>query len=74
MTDFAAEERPTAPAYVGFSTKPYRAYVLAVLMTIYGFNLMDRGLVALLQEKFKPEFHLSDFELGLLGEIGRAHV
>ena len=67
MTDFAAEERPTAPAYVGFSTKPYRAYVLAVLMTIYGFNLMDRGLVALLQEKFKPEFHLSDFELGLLG-------
>jgi predicted MFS family arabinose efflux permease len=25
------------------------------------------GLVALLQEKIKPEFHLSDFELGLLG-------
>jgi predicted MFS family arabinose efflux permease len=38
-----------------------------VLMVIYGLNLADRGLVALLQERIKPEFHLSDFELGLLG-------
>ena len=40
---------------------------MGVLMVIYGLNLADRGLVALLQEKIKPEFHLSDFELGLLG-------
>jgi MFS family permease len=51
----------------GFSTKPYRAFVLGMLMAIYGLNLLDRGLVSLLQEKIKPEFHLSDFELGLLG-------
>ena len=66
-----ADER-TAPAaaaapYAGHGTKPYRAYVLGVLMVIYAVNLLDRGLVGLLQEKFKPEFHLSDFELGLLG-------
>jgi predicted MFS family arabinose efflux permease len=64
--------RGTAPAEgaapdAGYSTKPYRAYVLAVLMAIYALNLMDRGLVAILQEKIKPVFHLSDFELGLLG-------
>ncbi|HEX3920003.1 MAG TPA: MFS transporter [Caulobacteraceae bacterium] len=58
---------PTNSSFPGFTTKPYRAYVLAVLMVIYGINLLDRGLVALLQEKIKPEFHLSDFELGLLG-------
>jgi predicted MFS family arabinose efflux permease len=56
-----------ASSYPGYGTKPYRAYVLGVLMVIYGINLLDRGLVALLQEKIKPEFHLSDFELGLLG-------
>ena len=63
------EAAPAAAAdsYGGYGTKPYRAYVLTVLMVIYGINLLDRGLVALLQEKIKPEFHLSDFELGLLG-------
>jgi predicted MFS family arabinose efflux permease len=66
-----ADER-VAPAtaavpFAGHGTKPYRAYVLGVFMLIYAVNLLDRGLVALLQEKFKPEFHLSDFELGLLG-------
>jgi MFS family permease len=70
MADLALEPNlaPAAPeGYAGYSSKPYRAYVLAVLMVIYGLNLMDRSLVALLQEKFKPEFHLSDFQLGLLG-------
>jgi predicted MFS family arabinose efflux permease len=61
-----AEPAP-AEGYPGHGTKPYRAYILTVLMVIYGINLLDRGLVALLQEKFKPEFHLSDFQLGLLG-------
>jgi predicted MFS family arabinose efflux permease len=71
MMDMVAEERtaPVAAAapYAGHGAKPYRAYVLGVLMVIYAINLLDRGLVGLLQEKFKPEFHLSDFELGLLG-------
>jgi predicted MFS family arabinose efflux permease len=56
-----------ADAEAGHGTKPYRAYVLGVLMVIYGINLLDRSLVALLQERIKPEFHLTDFELGLLG-------
>jgi predicted MFS family arabinose efflux permease len=71
VTQMMAAEAPapaaTAPSFPGYSTKPYRAWVMFVLMVIYGFNLADRGLVALLQERIKPEFHLSDFELGLLG-------
>jgi len=58
---------PAGDAYPGHGTKPYRAYILGVLMVIYGINLLDRSLVALVQEKIKPEFHLSDLELGLLG-------
>jgi predicted MFS family arabinose efflux permease len=69
VTAFEAAISPTpeAESFPGYSTKPYRAFVLGVLMVIYGINLLDRGLVALLQERIKPEFHLSDFELGLLG-------
>ena len=71
MTDIVVgePEATAAPAesFPGHGTKPYRAYLLGVLMFIYGLNLADRGLVGLLQEKIKPEFHLSDFELGLLG-------
>ena len=71
MTEIAMESKASADTvdagFPGFGTKPYRAYVLAVLFVIYGINLLDRGLVGLLQEKIKPEFGLSDFELGLLG-------
>ena len=68
MADVALDQSGAPPSnYPGYSTKSYRAYVLAVLFVIYGINLLDRGLVGLLQEKIKPEFGLSDFELGLLG-------
>jgi predicted MFS family arabinose efflux permease len=63
----AAAIAAPAEGHPGYGSKPYRAYIMGVLMVIYGLNLADRGLVGLLQEKFKPEFHLSDFELGLLG-------
>jgi len=70
VIDMVAEDVTAANdagPHPGHGTKPYRAYILGVLMVIYSINLLDRSLVALLQEKFKPEFHLSDFELGLLG-------
>ena len=71
VTDTAIQARQGAGAadagYPGYGTKPYRAYVLSILFVIYGINLLDRGLVGLLQEPIKHQFHLSDFELGLLG-------
>ncbi len=75
MTDAVADmvlesglaTEPAAAPHPGHGTKPYRAYILGILMVIYGINLLDRSLVALVQEKIKPEFHLSDLQLGLLG-------
>ncbi|MGZ3377274.1 MAG: spinster family MFS transporter [Phenylobacterium sp.] len=70
MAEIALDGAPAPlanPGFAGFATRPYRAYVLGVLMAIYAINLLDRSLVAILQEKIKPEFHLSDFQLGLLG-------
>ena len=65
-----AGARPAvAPAgeFAGIGSKPYRAYVLAMLFVIYAVNLLDRSISGLLQDPIKHEFGLSDFELGLLG-------
>ncbi|HYD86162.1 MAG TPA: MFS transporter [Vitreimonas sp.] len=61
MTDAAA------PAFQGFGTKNYRAYVLGALLVVYTFNFIDRIVVGILSEPIKNEFGLSDTELGLLG-------
>lgn len=61
MTDAAA------PAFQGYGTKNYRAYVLGALLVVYTFNFIDRVVVGIIQEPIKQEFGLSDFQLGLLG-------
>jgi MFS family permease len=62
MTDATA-----APAFQGFGTKTYRAYVLGVLLVIYTFNFIDRILIGVVQEAIKEDFQISNFYLGLLG-------
>jgi len=57
----------TAPAFQGYSTKNYRAYVLGALLVVYTFNFIDRVVIGIIQEPIKREFGLTDFELGLLG-------
>jgi sugar phosphate permease len=61
MTDAAA------PAFQGYGTKSYRAYVLFVLVIIYTFNFIDRLLISIVQEAIKEDFGVSNFMLGLLG-------
>jgi predicted MFS family arabinose efflux permease len=51
----------------GFGSAGYRKLVLAMLLLIYIFNVIDRILLAVLQEKIKADLLLSDFQLGLLG-------
>lgn len=51
----------------GFGSGQYRKLVLAILLLIYIFNVIDRILLAVLQEKIKSDLQLSDFQLGLLG-------
>ncbi len=64
MTDTTIE-KPIS--YPGQGTKPYRAYVLAVLLIVYTFNFIDRVVISIIQQPIKAEFGLSDFQLGLLG-------
>jgi predicted MFS family arabinose efflux permease len=61
MTDAAA------PAFSGFASKNYRAYVLGVLVVIYTFNFIDRILIGIVGEKIKEDLNIGDLELGLLG-------
>lgn len=60
-------ETVAAPIHLGYGSGSYRAYVLGALLVIYTFNVIDRILVGLLQEKIKEDLHISDFQLGLLG-------
>ncbi len=57
----------TAGSFQGYSTKPYRAYVLGALVVIYMFNFVDRILLGIVQESIKHEFGLTNFQLGILG-------
>jgi MFS family permease len=57
----------SAPAFQGFGSKSYRAYVLGALLVVYTFNFIDRVVIGIIQEPIKAEFGLTDFQLGLLG-------
>jgi predicted MFS family arabinose efflux permease len=57
----------TAPAFTGFGSKNYRAYVLGALLVVYTFNFIDRVVIGIIGEPIKVEFGLTDFQLGLLG-------
>ncbi|MDJ0700903.1 MAG: MFS transporter [Woeseiaceae bacterium] len=48
------------------TSKPYRRYVLTLLMVVYIVNFIDRQILVILQESIKAELDLSDKQLGLL--------
>jgi MFS family permease len=50
----------------------YKSYLLAVLLTIYAFNFVDRFALGLVLNDIKSDLHLNDSELGLLGGIAFA--
>jgi MFS family permease len=62
MTDASS-----APAFQGYGTKSYRAYVLGVFVIIYTFNFIDRLLISIVQEAIREDFGISNLYLGLLG-------
>lgn len=56
----------------GYGSKAYRSYVLTALMFIYILNFVDRGLLAVVGPKLKPELGISDTLFGLLTGAGFA--
>ncbi len=57
---------PNAPSF------GYRSYVLAVLVTVYTFNFIDRQIVGILAIPIKAELRLTDTQLGLMGGLAFA--
>lgn len=52
--------------------RQYRSYLLIVLMTILGFNFVDRIALGIISQDLKTDLHLSDTQLGFLGGLGFA--
>lgn len=50
----------------------YKRYVLAMMTTVYMWNLVDRGLMMLLLQPIKDDLRLSDTQLGFLTGIAFA--
>ncbi|RYG15412.1 MAG: MFS transporter, partial [Caulobacteraceae bacterium] len=72
-----ASTSPTADTgghITGFGSKPYRSYVLSVLLFIYILNFVDRGLLAVVGPVLKPVLGVSDTVWGLLTGAGFAVV
>jgi predicted MFS family arabinose efflux permease len=44
----------------------YKRYALVLLTTVYGVNLIDRGLISLLLEPIRVDLGLSDTQVGLV--------
>lgn len=71
MTDTTAtpEIRTSAETdghLTGYGTKPYRTYVLIMLMVVYTLNFIDRTLIAVVAQPIIETFNLSDSQWGLL--------
>ena len=56
----------SAPAFQGYGSKPYRAYVLLALVTVYTFNFIDRVVITIIQEPIRAEHETSSAHGGAL--------
>jgi predicted MFS family arabinose efflux permease len=48
-------------------SRAYTRTVIALLMTAYTFNAMDRSIISIIAQSMKLDLKLSDTQLGLLG-------
>lgn len=61
----------THPAAVPADRTPFQAgWALALLTLVFGFNQLDRGIIAILLDSIKAEMELSDTALGLMTGLG----
>src|SRR5882762_1353940 len=59
------KDQPSVQATDGYS-KAYCRYVATLLLLVYIFNQLDRGVFGILMEPVKRQFLLSDAQLGFL--------
>lgn len=66
----APAEDAVAPEPLRERTSFQAGWALALLTLVFGFNQLDRGIVAILLESIKAEMELSDTVLGLMTGLG----
>jgi MFS transporter, Spinster family, sphingosine-1-phosphate transporter len=66
--EIAADEilRPTSSGTAQFAWHRHRNYVLFMMFIMYFLNALDRNIINILQQSIKEEFHLMDWQLGVM--------
>jgi MFS family permease len=65
MADVTADRAGGAET-AGYGSKPYRGYVLTLLVLVYTLNFIDRNLLSVIAQPVIDEFNLSDSQYGFL--------
>lgn len=61
--DFAADSPPIT---VDFDWRRHRKYVVFIVFVAFFLNSLDRNIINILQQSIKVEFHLMDWQLGMM--------
>jgi MFS family permease len=61
--DFAADSLPIT---VDFDWRSHRKYVVFIIGVAFFLNSLDRNIINILQQSIKVEFHLMDWQLGMM--------
>lgn len=66
MADITADSSARPEEGASYGTKPYRGYVLGMLVLVYTLNFIDRNLLSVIAQPVIEEFNLSDSQYGFL--------
>src|ERR1700686_2591297 len=55
-----------------YGSRTYRRYLLAILLLLIAFNLMDRFALGVVMQNIKADLHLTDTQLGFMSGIAFA--
>jgi MFS family permease len=70
-----ADAAPAGDGHIhGYGSKPYRSYVLNMLLLVYILNFIDRGLLSVVSGKLKVAIGASDFGWGFISGFGFAFL
>jgi MFS family permease len=63
---FGVSEVSMSAPTVSFDWRSHRKYVVFMMFIAYFLNSIDRNIINVLQQSIKKEFHLMDWQLGLM--------
>jgi predicted MFS family arabinose efflux permease len=72
MTSSAEVAVPVTPTVIPDSWRRHRPYVLFMVFVAFFLNSLDRNIINVLLQPIKNEFHLKDWQLGMMTGLGFA--